>query len=101
MALSWPCWWPSCQLRLIDNLQLDSMPTMGLVTIYSSCLDHTGGIAAVLHVVCRCFPQCCSINEADVAAAEVQMMDSLAGELDPAGQMRMAAGYRDFMEDFK
>lgn len=29
------------------------------------------------------------------------MLDSLAGELGPAGQMHMVAGYREFMDNFK
>lgn len=44
---------------------------------------------------------CCSITDADVAAGEAKMLDSLAGDLGPAGQMHMAAGYRDFMDNFK
>lgn len=41
------------------------------------------------------------ISEADVAAGEAEMLDSLAGELGPAGQMHMVAGYREFMDNFK
>eukprot|EP00878_Enallax_costatus_P014930 GHUV01015630.1.p1 GENE.GHUV01015630.1~~GHUV01015630.1.p1 ORF type:complete len:221 (+),score=87.19 GHUV01015630.1:248-910(+) len=39
------------------------------------------------------------ITEADVAAGEAEMLESLAHN--PAGQIQMAAGYRDFMDNFK
>lgn len=110
-----PAAWPAAlsRLRGFTTINTPGLPalhgcvhTHAVLHCYTATSPHLAhNVVRIHHIVaavCCDLVRCsrCSIDESEVAAGEADML-GMVGAMAPAQQMHMAAGYREFMDNFK